>query len=282
MATSIFTAIPLQTSDAEFRAWGSAYVAGLLACGLVKTADTGQIDWATVAKPAAGNASQGYEIWRFNDALQATAPVIIKIEFGSGAGATTPAIYITIGKATDGAGTLTGLTTTRKQLAPTTSSAGAGSCRFSGATNRILCLFCYNVVNCEIAWGLERTHDAAGADTAEGVLLWTNVLPSTCSTRYFSMSGGEGQVETTFGALMPSAGSGSTGSAVAVYPIFFTKGIFCNPLRDLLIGFTANFTVGVQISFTHYGATRLFMPVSTLVPNTGRVSSGTLFLIRDE
>lgn len=281
MATSIYSVPSVQTTDAEFRAWGKALSDALQAVGLVKTGDTGQINWTTVLKPGAINTSQGYEVYRFADALQASAPCVFKIEYGSGSAATTPAIWITVGKTTDNAGTLTGLFTTRKQLT-SASNASAQPCRVSGDTNRIVAVMNTNLANGPFGFGIERTHDGAGADTAEGLLFWTLTAANTGSQRYFSMSGGEGAVEGNFGALCPAAGGGSTGAAVALYPVFLTKGIFCNPLRDMLIAFAATVTAGVQISLTHYNAVRLFMPLSTPSPSTGRVSASLAMLIRDE
>jgi hypothetical protein len=283
MARSLFTAAPTQATDAEFRAWGLAISTALAAVGLVKTADSGQIDWLTVLKPAGAGASQGYEIWRFNDALQATASVFLKIEYGSGTNLAYPSVWVTIGRGSDGAGTLTGLLTVRKQVNALASNAAPSACRVSGDTNRILVAAFVATANCPIAFGIERTHDAAGADTAEGVLFWTQSGASAWTQRYYSMSGGEGGIETNVGALVPATGTGSTGSAVAVYPVFCTKGVFCNPLRDVFIGFAANFTAGVQVAFTVYNASRLYMVLGTAItPNTGRVAIGLCLLIRDE
>jgi hypothetical protein len=109
MTTSTFSAAPTNATDAEFRDWGSKLSDALAAVGMVKTADTGQIDWATVVKPAAISTYQGYEVWRFNDTLQATAPLFLKIEYGSGVSvATRPGLRLQVGKGTNGAGTLTG------------------------------------------------------------------------------------------------------------------------------------------------------------------------------
>lgn len=109
MTTATFSAAPSNASDAEFRAWGSGLSAALAAVGLVKTADTGQINWGTVLKPAGASTFQGYEIWRFNDSLQATAPVFLKVEFGSSGSVGNPAVRVTVGKGSDGAGTITGI-----------------------------------------------------------------------------------------------------------------------------------------------------------------------------
>lgn len=101
------------TTDAKFRTWGLACSTALQACGLVKTSDTGQINWVTVTKPVATNTKAGYEIYRFSDTLQATKPVFIRIDYGSGAVASgnAPGTWITVGTSTDGAGTITGLNT---------------------------------------------------------------------------------------------------------------------------------------------------------------------------
>lgn len=96
------------TSDATFRAWGSDIAAKLAIAGLVQTTDTGQINWTTVTRPAA-SAYGGYEVWRFDDALQGAAPVFIKIEYGSSNNQATPAIRVTVSSGTNGAGTPTGL-----------------------------------------------------------------------------------------------------------------------------------------------------------------------------
>lgn len=95
------------TSDATFRAWVNALLQGWADAGWVRTADTGQINPASAVKPAAVNTSAGYAMFRFDDALQSTAPIYFKVEFGTGAHATQPAMWLTVGKATNGAGSLT-------------------------------------------------------------------------------------------------------------------------------------------------------------------------------
>jgi len=127
MGTDTRQVVMLQTTDAEFRTWVAAMIDQLNDIGLTQTADTGQINTTTVLKPAGVSASQGYAIFRFNDALQATAPIYLKIEFGSGAGAATnPQIWTTWSSATDGAGTLGGISyRARTVQAFTTGNAGS-------------------------------------------------------------------------------------------------------------------------------------------------------------
>jgi hypothetical protein len=90
--------------------------------------------------------------------------------------------------------------------------------------------------------------------------------------------------ETLLPALLPSVGTGSTGSAVALYPIFPTKGVYLNPLANVLIAFQANVTPGTAISFTYYGATKAFIPLTNVATPSGVRGSvaGTCYLVRNE
>ena len=166
------------TSDATFRAWGSDIAAKLAIAGLVQTPDTGQVNWATVARPAA-SAYGGYEVWRFNDTLQGSAPVFIKIEYGASNNQTTPAIRVTVSSGTNGAGTPTGLVSaaltnyasgilvTNANITNfpsyATHTAGFFALVFkSGAGAGALTLFAFKV---------QRTTNNSGVPTPEAVLL---------------------------------------------------------------------------------------------------------------
>lgn len=104
-----------QADDAAFRAlWG--WVSGrLTAGGWTKTGDTGQIDLTTVARPTAINTSAGYEI-RESPTIGGFQKIYVKLEYGTGSAVQYPALWITVGTGTDGAGTLTGYVTTRDQM----------------------------------------------------------------------------------------------------------------------------------------------------------------------
>lgn len=290
MALSTFSVAPRQDSDATFRAWGLALSTALAAAGLTKLSAgeaSGQIDWATVAGPGAStNTSKGYEFWRFSDALHtAGSYVFIKIEYGSGAAGTSPTLWITVGTSHDGAGNLTGLTTTRYQDKSAGNSATAYTCRVAGGTDRIAVAMweSSNTAAYTIWFSIERTKDAAGANTATGLLITTHYTGVT-SQRVYLFASGETGVEANFGCLLPSTGTGASGSSVAVYPIFFTTGVFLNPSDMLLCAFAANFTVGVPVSFTYYGATKTYMPLQATgyVPTVRGSILAAMFLMRNE
>lgn len=121
MAYKNFWATPIEhTSDATFRAHGLELSTAMTATGFFpKTADTGQIDWATVTRPGT-SAVAGYEIRYLNDSLHGTAPIVAKIEWATGTNATTPVMFLTVGTGSNGSGTITGIWKNRTQI-------GAGS-----------------------------------------------------------------------------------------------------------------------------------------------------------
>jgi hypothetical protein len=186
---------PVTGTDALFRSWGSAHSAALAAAGLVQTSDTGQINWVTVLKPAA-SAFGGYEIWRFADTLQATAPIFLKIEYGIGAAvaATSAAIRVSIGTSTNGAGTLGGVT----QVLDAAPNLGSAS---NSNTNAVSPSYiCHPAAGGSLtmvfnaggltsppaapvaALVLDRTRDAAGAPTGVGATaLWVRNITTTAT-----------------------------------------------------------------------------------------------------
>lgn len=115
MATQGPTNLPAYfSSNADFQAWVQGIHNAISALGFVQTADSGQIAPATVAAPAATNAVQGYEIWRFSDTLQATVPIFFKIEYGASAGnMQAPGLWLTAGSGSNGTGGLTGQVSAR-------------------------------------------------------------------------------------------------------------------------------------------------------------------------
>jgi len=95
------------TTDERFRLWGKAVSDGLTAVGLVRKADTGQINWTSVTAPSTTNQRRGYEIWEVQDVFAATFPMYLKIEYGSGASTWRPQIWVSVGTGSNGSGTLT-------------------------------------------------------------------------------------------------------------------------------------------------------------------------------
>lgn len=108
MAKSIFGLTLNSNTDAAFRSWGSALSAQIGGI-LTRVPQSSDIAWATVLKPANNNSFSGSEVFRFNDPLQSTHPIFIKIGYGSGNTAAAAGIQVTVGKSADGAGNIGGV-----------------------------------------------------------------------------------------------------------------------------------------------------------------------------
>ena len=171
--TAITVSEPVNmANDAGFRAWGLVWSTNLAALGWVKTADTGQINWATVTKPGVANTVAGYEIWRMNDSLQGTAPIYIKIEYGTGSAVTYSALWLTLGFSTDGAGNLNSTNlSTRTQINTTQNSVTAYDWKFCGSNSRLGVMEIPAVVAQVKYIFIERTHNSDGTDNAQGAMM---------------------------------------------------------------------------------------------------------------
>lgn len=190
MTTATTATVLDDSSDAAFRTWVAEIITQLVTtCGLTQTADTGQINTATVTRPAI-NTAAGYVILRFNDTLQSTAPIFMKMEFGSAGTTSTPQIWLTIGTGSNGSGTLTGPLSTR---VATNAGVVAGS-----TTTSFTSRFCYNSTF-GVAWMawkqnanttasangftggfyLARSHDNTGAATGTDCVVINNSSTAT-------------------------------------------------------------------------------------------------------
>lgn len=175
---------PIATTDALFRAWGLAHSNALAAANstrLTQTADTGQINWVTVLKPAA-NTKAGYEIWKITDA--GLPDIYIKIEYGIGlpVAASTCAIWVTIGTSTNGAGTLGGVTQALANVAALANTGNAAtnavSPSYVAAPTGALVLVVNHGTLISPAGAaiavlvIDRTRSATGVATGQGAMAW--------------------------------------------------------------------------------------------------------------
>lgn len=160
------------TSDATFRNWITVWHNAFSALGWVQTTDTGQLNLGTITKAVAVNTVQGYEIWRMNDSLQSTAPVFVKLEFGSGPSNTYLALWLTVGFSTDGAGNINSTNkSTRTQHYGTTHNATLYGWKFSGGPNRFGGASAPQLLSMMIYMFIERMHNTDGSDNGNGVMV---------------------------------------------------------------------------------------------------------------
>lgn len=178
-------------SDATFREWGSELNTKMAAAGLVQTSDTGQINWSTVTR-AGTNSNAGYEIWRFDDSVQSTAPIFIRIDYGTGSNASGPRTQFSVGTGTDGAGTLTGTA-----LATAVSTSTSNVAQTSDAVRNSYCCHTdgfFGLVwkvgastNTESMFLVSRTVDSSGdPDGAGALIVWSNASSSAAQSLSFA------------------------------------------------------------------------------------------------
>jgi hypothetical protein len=256
------------TNDANFRAWGSYISARLTAVGIVKTADTGQIDWTTVANPGAINTFAGYEIRVFADALQASAPVYIKIEYGESATTDAPAVRFAFGSGSNGTGTLTGTLSGTYWATGGASVTTACSVHGSGDTARFCMNGGYQAAQVGMIFGFERTKDAAGADTTEGVLyVATGTAGSVANQRIIgiwntSLGDVGGTTAILIPALFPPGATATSGTQIIVVPIFHSKGVFMNPGMNFAGYYTESIAAAGSPSVYAYGALHTYYTIA--------------------
>lgn len=177
MATHSWSSEPYHTDDASFRALHKSISDAILAVGLVRSSDTGQIDFGSVNRPSSSG-DGGYEIFHFADDLHTTNPIFIKIIYGVGANQTQPRIKIHVGTGTDGTGTITGAYFTEATwVSPTSGGAGSAlSYASSDGANLVLSLWpaltsnSFNAVRTSQLL-VERSRDTDGAATADGLVI---------------------------------------------------------------------------------------------------------------
>jgi hypothetical protein len=271
MATRTSSLAPTNNTDANFRLWINEIHNSLIAFGWIQTADTGQINFSTVTRPAATNTFQGYAIYRPNDALQATCALFIRIDFGTGTGTDSPAIkfQITIG-GTNGAGVLTGNASTQITLQGDVSSATLGNCRTAGSTSsfRMMMWMDVNITYRGFVLAIERDLDTSGNEVSLGVN-WIGFQVSggntlTVSSQFIETAGGLGAVDNKLYAMISSQSSQSGGGNVGVAPVRTQLGPFRNPMKTLLLCSRSDFTMDTTNPVTIYGASHTYLMLQNL------------------
>lgn len=271
MATDVRALPANMANDAEFRTWGSGIAAQILAMGLVQTADTGQINWTTVTRPTAGNMA-GYEIWRFADSLQSTVPVYLRIEYGRD-GNQGPKIswQFTIG-GSNGAGTLTGkVSSLRNGEANSTKGLGVTLNSYcSGSTGRLV--LATNIDTASQSFGffisVDRTRDASGAATADGVVGFNSCLFDSVQTTVISPNWDTVGEQSGSGSPFPNPGQigvSSAGGEVALgsHPVIIFGRAF--GAFDMVTYVNGNLTAAATFTATFLGATRTFMALANSI-----------------
>lgn len=220
-----------------------------------------------------GTSAYIYEMWCPADALQTGATAYYaKLEYGNGttsSGVGTPQMRVTLGMGTNGAGTLTGLTTAAT-VCPVN---GAGvattvwECNFSGDTDRISIMLWRNGSSANLCiWGIERTKDTTGANSSDGVTIFSAAGTAAGTTRQqtilFGVSAGNQYsrwLEVPRFISASAVGSDVFGNSVPISPLFPCYGKIGNPVTIFCTISAGDIVEGTIGSCTLYGGTRTYL-----------------------
>lgn len=184
MTTTTWSSPGSISGDAAFRSFGSGISTALAAIGLVQTSDTGQVNWTTVTRPVSNSTVAGYEIWRFNDALQGTYPLFLKVEYGSLTSITLGQVWLTIGKGSNGSGTLTGIIFARQQTSQHFYQTVVEDCYASSGPGGISLRF--SPINTQVGFHIERSLNASGVATGDGVMVAFGNQSTTITASWYA------------------------------------------------------------------------------------------------
>jgi hypothetical protein len=265
MATYFNNAVPNTIgTDADLRSWLVALKACFEAIGLVHVPSTGEIDTTTIVRSATVGVDYGWQMWRFNDSLQATRPVFLRVVYGNSTlAATTLRINVRMGQAHDGVGNLTGATTSTANnvinvgnvtdFRPLMGSGGDGYvavCVGTGSAAASAASF----------FSVERSRSASGAATDAFVCsIWFTGVTTTSGSQVLTLGedGSPGIVTAAAATLQTNqtmVWSDTVGFS-AVYPML---GAPQNPSVGFIVVHTNDFVDDSTIVAPRYGANRTY------------------------
>lgn len=282
--TTLYVA-PNNSTTTYFRAWIEAIISAINSVGLTQTSDTGQIDTSSVAIPTAVSTSMGYAIFAFADSLQSTYPLYLKIAFGSGPGHINhPAIWVTVGSATDGAGNLSGAISTRTTFyANGNSTVATNPSYVAGYSNRLGVILWPTVGSCQIGFWIERTHDVDGSDNDEGAVI-AAFWYASCGSQYVSWSRStQTSWYSYWNVTTPPSGTGAFLNKIHLYPVRTWTPGESSPLIGVFKYFYADLTTLTPINaVTWDGNTHSILPIGSFsIANGGYGGSAYMGFVTD-
>src|SRR6266498_3171500 len=250
MATRFDSTLQMSNStDALFRAWAQFIHDTLISTGgWVDPGDTGQLTISGATKPVAINTKVGYRMYRMADSLQGSFPVFMRLDYGSG--------------------TITGITydggsVTQATFRPGGNATSACNSYGSADTSRIqLLMFVRAAAIDMMAFSLERTKDASGNDTGDGLLMFSEQpgsIGQLNKCNYIVRAGGsQPPVENGLSFVISNqATSAFTGDVGVGIPILF-KGIAQQPGTGIIVTNSGDFLAQAVPSLSLYGSSRTY------------------------
>lgn len=284
-----FVAIAQNSDDSEFQDWTQKMHNSILAVGIPDVSASGAItDFGSLTRPAA-NGVAGYKIYSFDDALQATAPVFFKLEYGVGASNNRCGMYYTVGVTHDGSGSVTGSNpfTSREQIANSAQDPTIHQWFVGGDTNYLVLTSALRDLEGQLdgpggfVFAIERGHDTAGADIANGIII--GGINGTNIYSWYSLvpSGSTPSKETEFPIVLGTSNPRTLQGRQIVSPVFPHPIINNNPALNILATADANFSDQDIIPIEFYpGITHNYVKVNLGTINSVANSISAVVLLR--
>lgn len=272
MATKFSNTLQMSnTTDALFRAWVQ-FIDDLLLVtgGWVNTTDTGQMTISTATHPTLAQTKVGYRIYKMADTLQATAPVFMRLDYGSSNVAGALGVWVTIGSGSDGAGNITGVvfnggSTTPPTVASLSTATSACDSYGSSDTNRVhVLMFVRAGANDMMCFSLERTKDSNGNDTGSGLYFTysagsgTGNTDGVNTTQYIALSGSQPPSEVGVSFVLPNETSSAFASNVSAGIFLHYKSVPQPAGLGMVAINSGDFIAESTLSFAIYGNTRTY------------------------
>jgi hypothetical protein len=283
MATTFSKALqPSNATDARLRAWVGFIDRTLTDGGWVNTADTGQTAVASFVAPTVINEARGYRVYRMDDALHATHPVYLRLDFGSAGAVNNIALWVTLGPETDGAGSIPRpwFSSPTSSSAPLQSSGNSTTLALpysfgSADTNRVAVAIAHDQASNNgfyLFFSIERTYGTDGEPNEDGVLfMWANLQGTNINRynylRYDSVPqpGVEQENRRVQTEYSPSAQS----DLIAVSVVFpWYQGLPRQPGMNILIGRRGDWASDARINVEFYGAQRVYQALFSTTMNS--------------
>lgn len=275
MTAHYASASQTMASDAGYQAILTSWHTALTNAGLVQTADTGQVNHLTATRPAI-NVANDYMVFRFDDSLQATAPIFVKMIFGSGAALGRLNVAVTVGTGSDGAGNITSPNrSVQTGVNPTSTNSDIGA-QFPGLRDTFAChtegFFGISWHNLEATAAfagflIARTVDVAGVPTAEGFLFQTRNAGGTNTPGGFTSTFAYGTPTQEISAVnhVPCLPVGFLGSTFVGLDrqVYLTWGAYprAKAHNQMFTYRTTELTYLTPVEVTLFGAQRTYMPM---------------------
>lgn len=253
------------------------YTITALGAGTFTVVDAGGVTEAgsagTGTTTAIASVSTVYEIWQATDALAATLPIIMKIQYSANV-----TITITVGTSSNGTGTITGSNNGGIQITSANTNQGSTlfPCYLSGDTGRF-CFYMWGSFSAFVqsVFSVERSKNSSGSDTADYINVSNASSGSQNATQQAiyptTLTPREGSIISFCNSSAVSTGywNGST----AVFPQFPMIGKVGNPILGFALADSTDVGTFSTVTITSfYGGSHNY--ITTATPSTNNWNAG--------